>query len=187
MDLQNQVDQIWVICHSSTLLKAGLIRSGLSDLCPVESWTCPRMACFSPSVSGSLPVLKQPHSKKTLKLYLNVPPSLIQLLCIFRNSLALSPLCLLIKKLQTQHLIADFPPDFSFQGLTGPSPSAFPHRSCASAPEQLAGLLRTQSSMSKFLVYWRSPNWACYPRCSLTSDKYRRKGQLSESAACRSC
>lgn len=59
--------------------------------------------------------------------------------------------------------------------------------SCASAPEQLAGLLRTQSSMSKTFIYWRPPNWGCYSRSSHKSDKYRRSGRLSGSAACRSC
>lgn len=36
---------------------------------------------------------------------------------------------------------------------------------------RFAGLLRTRSSMSKFLIYWRPPNWACYSRCSLTNTE----------------
>lgn len=29
--------------------------------------------------------------------------------------------------------------------------------------------------MSESFIYWRPPNWACYSRHSLTSDKYRRR------------
>lgn len=72
--LQNRVDQIQATCYSSPLFKAGLIRSGSSDLCPFESWTCPRMECFSHSVSVSLSVLKQPHSKKNPQIVSKCSP-----------------------------------------------------------------------------------------------------------------